>query len=332
MEGIPDKVRLSLGSAIVMGLIDAKLDAPPTTAYIMTYRDGKCLANCGFCPQAKQSRSREDMLSRVSWPVFGTQHFLQRLEEASRRGKINRVCIQALNYPDVFRHIQSLLKAVKKVASIPVSVSCQPLNLEHIWSLKEAGAERVGIPIDAATEEIFEKVKGEKAGGPYNMKKQLDLLEQAVTIFGGGKVTTHLIVGLGETEMEMVNMIQKFVDGGVLPALFAFTPVAGTALEKLCQPPIRSYRRLQIARHLIFNEITRAEKMKFDEKGQILDFGVDPITLKKVVYSGEPFKTSGCPYCNRPYYNEKPGGPIYNYPRPLQNRDIKRVIEELSFI
>ncbi len=332
MEEVPDKVRVSFGSAIVIGLIDAKIDAPPTTAYIMTYRDGKCLANCGFCPQARQSRSRGDMLSRVSWPVFATQRVLQGLEEAFRGGKLKRVCIQALNYPDVFRHIQSLLMAIKKLVRIPVSVSCQPLNLEDIWSLKEAGAERVGIPIDAATEEIFEKVKGDKAGGPYNMKKQLALLEQAVRIFGRGKVSTHLIAGLGETEMDMAMMIQKCVDMGVLPALFAFTPVAGTALEKLCQPPIRSYRKLQVARYLIFNKITRVEKMKFEEEGHILDFGVDPPTLEKVVYSGEPFKTSGCPFCNRPYYNEKPGGPIYNYPSSLKKRDIKHVIEELGFI
>jgi len=32
---------------------------------------------------------------------------------------------------------------------------------------------------------------------------------------------------------------------------------------------------------------------------------------------GEAFQTSGCPGCNRPYYNERPGGFIYNYPRPL---------------
>jgi biotin synthase-related radical SAM superfamily protein len=36
--------------------------------------------------------------------------------------------------------------------------------------------------------------------------------------------------------------------------------------------------------------------------------------LARVVESGEPFKTSGCPDCNRPFYNESPGETIYNYP------------------
>jgi len=40
--------------------------------------------------------------------------------------------------------------------------------------------------------------------------------------------------------------------------------------------------------------------------------------------------TSGCPNCNRPYYNEKPSGPIYNYPRPLKKEEIAKVMLELD--
>jgi len=70
---LPEQIRVSLGSAIVLGLADAKLDAAPTTAYLMTHRQEKCTANCGFCPQARTSRTRADMLSRVSWPAYRTQ-------------------------------------------------------------------------------------------------------------------------------------------------------------------------------------------------------------------------------------------------------------------
>ncbi|MFW6117673.1 MAG: radical SAM protein, partial [Thermoproteota archaeon] len=66
---IPEKIRVSLGSAIVLNLLNGPLDVPPTTAYLLTYKEGKCTANCGFCPQARSSDGRSDMLSRVSWPV-----------------------------------------------------------------------------------------------------------------------------------------------------------------------------------------------------------------------------------------------------------------------
>ena len=327
---ISEKVRVSIGSAIVLGLISGRLDAKPTTAYLMTYKRGKCLANCGFCPQARKSRSRADMLSRVSWPAFGTKQVLDSIEATVRSGGVKRVCIQALNYPEVHAHIQALAKEISKRVNIPVSVSCQPISPENIRRLAEAGIERIGIPLDAATPEIFDKVKGASAGGPYRMERQFALLEEALKVFGKGMVSTHLIVGLGESEKEMVEMIQKCVDMGVLPALFAFTPVAGTALENLRQPPIQQYRRIQLARYIIFHGIAKVEAMKFDENGRITDFGVEKQTLKQIIGSGEPFKTSGCPDCNRPYYNEKPSGPIYNYPRPLSREEIAKVFKELA--
>ncbi|MEM2420035.1 MAG: radical SAM protein [Candidatus Bathyarchaeia archaeon] len=332
MDTPPEKVRVSLGTAIAMGLLSGRLDAKPTTAYLMTYRKGKCMANCGFCPQARKSHARADMLSRVSWPAFQTKRVLEALPDAIKNGGIKRVCIQALNYPEVFTHLQALVKAIIRQTKVPISVSCQPLSQENMRRLFEAGAERISIPLDAATEEIFDRVKGLSAGGPYEMKGQLALLEEAVKIFGKGRVSTHLIVGLGETEKEMVCVIQKCVDMGVLPALFAFTPVAGTALESMEQPPIQQYRRIQLARHLIVYEMTRVEDMNFDEKGRITSFGVDKQTLRRVVESGEPFQTSGCPNCNRPYYNEKPSGPIYNYPRPLSIEEIRKTMEELALI
>ena len=237
-EELPEKIRVSLGSAMVLGLLKGKLDAAPTTAYLMTYRKGKCVANCGFCPQARKGHGRADMLSRISWPAFPTEEVLNGITEAVRDSSIKRVCVQALNYPQVFAHLLALVKTINQRVKVPISVSCQPLNTENIRRLAEAGAERIGISLDAATEELFDKVKGLSAGGPYRWESQFRVLNEAVGIFGKGKVSTHLIVGLGETEREMVNIIQKCVDIGVLPALFAFTPIPGTALENNAQPQI----------------------------------------------------------------------------------------------
>ncbi len=78
-------------------------------------------------------------------------------------------------------------------------------------------------------------------------------LNEALEVFGKGNVSTHVIVGLGETEKEAVEVIQRCVDMGVLPALFAFTPVRGTALEAKSPPKLESYRRVQLARYLIVN-------------------------------------------------------------------------------
>lgn len=328
---LPTQIRVSIGTAIILGLTQGKLDAAPTTAYLMTYHGGKCSANCGFCPQARESKSSTLLLSRITWPTFPTQDVISALNSAVEQKKIGRICIQALNYPEVFSELETLVKKIKSSVEVAVSVSCQPQNTENIKRLRQAGVDRLGIALDAATETVFDRVKGKEAGGCYTWENQFHLFSEAVSVFGQGSVSTHVIVGLGETEYEAVAVIARCVSLGVLPALFAFTPVRGTALESKSPPELASYRRVQLARCLLVNGQTKLTDMSFDNCCKITNFGVPPTQLQELIESGSPFSTSGCPNCNRPYYNEKPSGPIYNYPKTPNKEEIKKIKTNLGY-
>ena len=319
------QIRVSSGTAIALGLLEGKLDAAPTTAYLMTHKIGKCTANCAFCPQARNSQSKAELLSRVTWPAFPVSIVIEQIRNAFHAGKMKRVCIQALNYPKVFNELCGFVKTLKSHVQIPVSVSCQPSGSQDMWNLNEAGVNRIGIAVDTATEKLFNEIKGEGSNGPYNWKNEFVLLRTAIGIFGEGNVSTHLIVGLGETEEDAVGLLQAFVNMGVMPGLFAFTPVRGTAFAQKPQPELEAYRRVQLARYLIVNSLAKTENMYFTSKGQVADFGVSAEALKPIVESGEPFLTSGCPECNRPFYNEKPSGPIYNFPRKLSSSGVSEI-------
>jgi biotin synthase len=84
------------------------------------------------------------------------------------------------------------------------------------------------------------------------------------------------------------------------------------------------YRRVQAARWLIVHNLARADGVGFDASGKLVALGAT------VPLSGEAFETSGCPDCNRPYYNEQPGGPLYNYPRPLTAEEVAQAIQEME--
>ena len=327
--GLPPQIRVSLGTAIVLGLLDGKLDAKPTTAYLMTYKTGKCSANCGFCPQARESKSSTEMLSRVTWPAFTASKVLTALTRTAKKAKIKRVCIQALNYPNVFAQLEALVKEIKNRSTIAVSVSCQPLNRENIVRLANAGVDRLGIALDAATEALFNNVKGKDVGSAYTWQSQFRQLNQALDVFGEGNVSTHVIVGLGESEKQAVEVVQMCVDMGVLTALFAFTPVHGTALEDKAPPKLDAYRRVQLARYLIVNGKTKLADMGFDVEGKITGYGLTNEILNAEVECGLPFQTSGCPDCNRPFYNEKPSGPLYNYPKKPNKEEIREIKKQL---
>ena len=325
------RIGVSTGSAIVLGLLKGKLDAKPTTAYLLMCRNEKCSANCSFCPQAKESKGRGDRLSRVTWPTFQTGKVVEAIKRTARVGSIKRVCIQSLNYPEVINDVLFLVKKIKSRTMLPISVSCKPLEQEMLKAWLDAGVNRVSIALDAATARIFDKVKGHNIGGAYKWEIQCKALKDAVKVFGEGAVNTHLIMGLGETEKELCQTIQWCVDSGIYPGLFAFTPIPGTALENRAPPSMSSYRRIQVAHYLLTHKKTCLEKMEFDEGYRLTNFGISKKQLLELVNKGEPFLTSGCLGCNRPYYNERAGGPLYNYPRQLRPEEIMEAKKMLGF-
>jgi len=318
-------IRVALGTAAVIGFNKVKIDVAPTTAHLLVYSESKCLANCMFCPQARESTADNEMLSRVEWPRFSLDDVIETLRRSTRTFK--RVCLQSVNYPGVEVDLIDIVSRIKKACDLPISVACHPVSAEDVKRLVEAGAERIGIAVDAATSELFEKIKGKGAKSPYRWETHLKALEEAKKLIG--RATTHLVVGLGESEEEMIKTIQMFYDRGITVGLFAFTPVRGTSLEKWPRPKVLSYRKIQLARYLIASGIARADDMKF-QGGSLNNFGVDGATLKLAVESGVPFMTSGCPNCNRPFYNESPLGPIYNFPRKPAKEELESIKKELD--
>lgn len=326
-----EKVRVSIGSASVLGLdISIKPKDPPTTCYLMTYIKGHCSANCGFCPQARGSDSSTEKLSRVNWPVYPLEEVVNKLKGLPVEKTFKRICIQTLNYPNNFIDIVDIVKKIKRESEIPISVAIPPLSKEHLKDLKIIGVSRVGIALDGATPEIFENIKGSEVKGPYNWNEHIICLKNALEIFKGGSVSTHLIVGLGETQEDILQRIIELHELTITVSLFAFTPIKGTKFEKMIQPGIIDFRKIQLGRYLIINNIKSLNDFTFNEEGNLIKVNITIDKLRKIINDSDAFLTSGCPGCNRPYYTSRPSGPIYNYPRILSNNENEEVFNQLK--
>lgn len=316
----PTMIRVSSGTEITLGLRKGSLDVEPTTAYLLTYHPHRCTANCSFCTQARESTSDPNLLSRVSWPPHPLPTVIEALANVEE-GRVRRVCIQTVNYSQVINDIADVVSAIKERATLPISISCSPLEEAELDRLLEVGVERICIPLDAATEEIFDRVKGAGVGNTFTRGQGLTALKAALKWFGKGRVGSYIMVGLGETEQEAVGSIQELKDLGVHCSLFAFTPVSGIPMENQPKPSLEAYRRIQLACFLIGAGIAEYKRMSFKD-GILSDYGVEEKVLKAVIASGRPFQTRGCPDCNRPYYNESPLEVPYNYPRSLTPKEI----------
>jgi biotin synthase len=296
-------VRASYGSLQLLGLKAGKYNFNPRAIYLLAGQT--CTGGCLFCPQ---SGGNPEKLSRVTWPEVDESG----LVGAISRTRLDRICIQATKSSVTLSEVISFLKSVTPVTSAPISVSMHIESMDEAHQLFEAGAANIGIAIDTANDRLSMDIKNRP------LQPVVDLLKQVAVTYPG-QVTTHLIAGLGETQEEIVELARMLIKSDVVVSLFAFTPIPGTPLEDRQPPDLKDYREIQTSLALIRKN--NDWNISYSD-GKITSLG----DFKPFVRPSD-YQNPGCKGCNRPYYNEKPGGVMYNHPNPP---DIEQILEELG--
>ncbi len=295
-------LRLSVGTAMYLGLTTGGAMEAPTTAYLMI-PGGVCRGGCTFCPQA---RGDSRWLSRVTWPEFHTRDIIEPLKDSD----LQRICLQVSDVPD---YEESVVRAVSVLweTGKPISVSAPPLSDDTLEKL-DGMIDRIGIGIDGATDDIRANVKKN-----YDPLVFWEYLGRAAKLLGPHRVTAHFIVGMGESLPQLTLGVYRAVNAGANVSLFSY-------MSKEHIPDIRYYRQAQMASHLLSNGRTPTE---------IIEVLMEhPEELGEMIADGEMFRTRGCPGCNRPYYTTRPGEEHRNFPRPLTRVELDKIIEDLSIV
>lgn len=319
------QVRASLGTLAVLGLELVMMDAPPTTAYLQIYTDQHCRANCRFCSQARESEGELKNIARGQYIPADLHEVVRRLGIAFKKGYLRRACIQTAMYPGMWEDTVYLVEQIRDTCLVPISLSVFPLDDARYRRLRELGVDQVVIPLDSATSGLFHEIKGAGAGGPFTWEGHIDGLERAAAIFPD--IGTHLIIGLGETDRDAIELVGRLHHKGIHTALFAYTRLSGTRLTQ-AEPDIGHYRRVQLASYLVRNDMVGVGDMKFDG-GTVTDFGLDRKSLGAVVEQGEAFMTTGCSHCNRPYATET-HDPVFNYPLLPDGSENAKIKQQLG--
>ncbi|WP_369069442.1 MSMEG_0568 family radical SAM protein [Kineococcus terrestris] len=126
------------------------------------------------------------------------------------------------------RHLARCVRAVQRaVPGLPVQVQCEPpADLAAIGELREAGATSIGIHVESLDEAVRRRWTPGKASVPLSAYRAA--WAEAVRVFGRNRVSTYLLVGLGEDADELVAGAAELVAMGVYPFVVPFRPLAGT--------------------------------------------------------------------------------------------------------
>ena len=335
----PEHVSISQASAIALRLRPGRFyrDARPTCANLLLSYADTCLANCAYCGLARERpvAPADRSFIRVEWPVIETGVVVDRLVRFAP--EVKRVCLSMVTHGRAYADSLRLVERVTAAVDTPLSVLIAPnlFNRRRLEEMKAAGVDMIGIGLDATSERVFARRRGREVGGPLSWDQYWDIVCEAVDVFGRGKVNCHLVAGLGETDADTVATIARVKEIGAVSYLFSLYPEAESRMARSRRPSLVRWRRLQLVKHLIDNDVIAAADVGFDARGRMTRINADSAAVRAAVASGEPFRTDGCPgndgspACNRPFGSYRPGEPFRDYPFPPEPADLRRIECEL---
>ena len=346
----PEYVQMSTAAALTLGIMKGKMYRCECTRclnLLLTYPEG-CRANCAYCGLARHREAERDYADRnfirVDWPAVPLEQTIDIVARDGAASPFHRMCISMITHPRSDADAVTVLKKwTDRIdpGTIPVSILSNPTTMARadVKRLHELGADIFTVALDAATPGIFDRTRGKGVQSPHSWAKYWEILMDAREIFGPQKFGAHIIVGMGETEHDVLALVQKLVDLGGHSHMFCFFPERGSLMDHLPATPRDQWRRVQLARYLIDYRGVRVEQMSFDGEGRVTGFGIPQNELDDVIGAGIAFRTSGCPgkfredvsACDRPYGDSPPSN-IASFPFQPNRRDIGKIRRQLRVV
>lgn len=344
----PDYVQLSTAAAMTLGIMPGRMHRCECTRclnLLLTYPEG-CRANCAYCGLARHREAERDYADRnfirVDWPAVPMEQIIEIVARDPINSPFHRMCISMITHPRSDDDTVQVLRAwTRRIdpSAIPVSILSNPTTMtrDDVVRLKDLGADIFTVALDAATPEIFDRTRGKGVQSPHKWSKYWEILMHARDVFGPQKFGAHIIVGMGETEHDVLALVQKLVDLGGHSHMFCFFPEKGSLMDHLPATPRDQWRRVQLARYLIDHAGVRVDQMRFDEVGRVIDYGMARSDLDRIIAEGIAFRTSGCPgkfrddlsACDRPYGDSPPSN-IASFPFQPNGNDLRKIRRQLG--
>jgi len=204
-----DVVILKDNKELVRGKIDPVVAHCPGQTYITISE--QCRYDCKFCSVPK-FQGKIKTLGQV----------LEIIENVKKSGNLKTIAFTsgvATTPEDEIDRVVEYVKAVKKY-HVPVGVAVYPTQ-DSSQQLKDAGVTEVKYNVETMDREIFERVCTGRKG--HSLDFILDSLRDAVKIFGKNRVSSNIIIGLGETDDCVRKGVEYLAKMGVIAVLRPIT-------------------------------------------------------------------------------------------------------------
>ena len=339
----PEYVRLSAASAMALRLQSGRFarDFEFGGINLLLNYDNGCLSDCAYCGLARTRPGdyEDKSFIRVDWPLFETDLVIDRM--AKYEDKLTRLCISMVTHGSAFKDTYEMTEKIRQKVKAPLSLLVAPptLNRERLLALKELGTDMIGVGLDAVTEGVFFDRRTNVPNGGLKWKNYWDIINYSREIYGPWKVNIHTVVGLGETDLDLVDMFYDLKEKQILAYLFCFNPEPDSRMANFSKSTIKRWRRIQLVKHLIEEYGLDRKSLQFDDEGNIVKLSAPASGISKVLKTldgGVPFMTNGCPGesgevgCTRPYGSYRPSEAYRDFPFLPATDDLTLIRQELE--
>jgi biotin synthase-related radical SAM superfamily protein len=175
--------------------------------------DTDCMYDCKFCTSRK--------LDKRITKNLDLDRIVDLVMEASKRDDFKAVAFTSAVVDSPSETVRRLAYVISRVReqldpAIPIGVEPYVDCFDDIDRLRAAGADEIKINIETYDRDIFKRVCGKR-----DFDWLLKAVRYAVGVFGAGRVCSNIIVGLGETDENVLDGVDRLAKMGCVSTLRA---------------------------------------------------------------------------------------------------------------
>ena len=194
--------------------IEETLVHAPEQLFLQLY--GNCSVKCKFCPLAYVNEEEHFSLDSIYCDI-----------ESNRNKNVKSIGITTaipmyLSPEDVGDELCFVIDKIRKKVNreIPIGVSTKIPSMTTLKKLKNAGSDEIRLNLEVWDDELGRKLMPRK-----NIREILESNEMAVEVFGRGRVSSNLILGIGETDDSVIEGINVLAKMGAIATLYPYDPI-----------------------------------------------------------------------------------------------------------
>lgn len=194
--------------------IERILAHAPEQLFFLLYKE--CSSKCRFCPITYKPNT-----FHYSW-----EKIRRRICESSmhriRSVSFTTPCPMGKAPAELIDELVSVTEKARELLGedIPLGASLKTPTKDQLLRLKEAGTSEIRLNLETYNIKLAKYLMPHK-----DINEILHSLELAVHIFGKEKVSSNIIIGLGETDNDILDGINRLAEMGILSTLYPYDPL-----------------------------------------------------------------------------------------------------------